>query len=80
MAIINITSVSDYHPLVFAIFRANVREVDQEKRAVLHRRLLDAVTSNTTGEALDEKLANVTFFVKADECMWLSTIEFCVFL
>jgi len=63
---------------VFALFRAEVRVIDQTKRTTLSRLLLDSVTSTAPGEKLDEKLANLTFSSgsqnlpppSSDEAMW----------
>lgn len=52
---------------MYAIFRANVREIDQEKRAALQRRLLEAVTNIVAGEALEEKLATVKFLTNSGD-------------
>ncbi|EMD40920.1 hypothetical protein CERSUDRAFT_111503 [Gelatoporia subvermispora B] len=51
---------SDHRP-VFAIFRAEVRIIDHDKRADLSRLLLESVTSTAPGERLDEKLASMAF-------------------
>ena len=45
-----------------------MREIDQEKRAALQRRLLDAVTNIVAGEALEEKLAAVKFLANVEDC------------
>lgn len=47
--------------LVFGIFSAEVRVIDQTKRANLSHLLLENVTSTAPGEKLDEKLAALTF-------------------
>ncbi|PVF99952.1 DNase I-like protein [Serendipita vermifera] len=47
---------SDHRP-VYALFRAEVRIVDQAKRSVLQKSLLQQITSTSSSEKLDEKLA-----------------------
>lgn len=46
---------------VFALFRAEVREIDVGKRAVLSQLLAESVVATAAGETLDEKLAALTF-------------------
>ncbi|CCM05549.1 uncharacterized protein FIBRA_07776 [Fibroporia radiculosa] len=46
---------------VFALFRAEVRIIDQAKRADLSRLLFESVTATAPGETLDEKLAKLSF-------------------
>ncbi|KZW04268.1 inositol polyphosphate phosphatase [Exidia glandulosa HHB12029] len=46
---------SDHRP-VFAIFRAEVRKVDAQKKAALRKQLLQAVTSKGPGENLEQHL------------------------
>lgn len=52
-------------PLVYAIYRAEIRVVDPVKKATLSRMLLDSVVSTEPGEKLDEKLANLSLPVDA---------------
>ena len=55
-------------PLVFAVFRADVRVIDATKRAALQRLLLASVTSTAPGEKLDEKLATLALDFDSMDC------------
>ena len=57
-----------YHPVVFALFRAELRVIDHAKRASLSHLLLENVTSTAPGEKLDEKLASLTFTTGDPDC------------
>lgn len=53
---------------MYALFTAEIRIVDQAKRAALSHLLLDNVTSTVPGEKLDEKLASLTFYNEKSDC------------
>ncbi|GJN88599.1 hypothetical protein Rhopal_001565-T1 [Rhodotorula paludigena] len=50
---------SDHRP-VYALFRARIRTIDQAKRAILRKQLLQELTAHSADETLDDKLARLT--------------------
>jgi hypothetical protein len=64
---------SDHRP-VFGLFRTVVWIVDRAKRDALARLLLENVTSTSTGEKLDEKLAALTLHPSTDDCACSSSV------
>lgn len=54
--------------IVFALFRADVRVVDEGKKAELSKLLTKRVTATVPGEKLDNKLAAVTLSADSGEC------------
>jgi hypothetical protein len=63
--------------LVFALFHAEVRIIDNSKRAALSRLLLDSVLSIDAGEKLDEKLASMALPANFSDRKYISLHERC---
>lgn len=55
-------------PLVFALFRTEVRIIDTVKRAALSRLLLETTLAAVPGELLEEKIAALALPSDKDDC------------